>query len=144
MVLPDTVTKLRSLLGLVNFFMDFIDHFAEKSHQLYALLKGKMKKKGDNLDVNSRSSFSGTQRSCRECSYATYSITEWQNHSVYRCLRLCTGRASHSGDGWEGKFSFICKQSFFGCPKKMGSMHSTTVLKKLHYRIGGIFCALGP
>ena len=41
LVLPDTVTKLRSFLGLVNFFADFIDHFAEKSHLLYALLKGK-------------------------------------------------------------------------------------------------------
>jgi hypothetical protein len=45
LVLPDTVTKLRSFLGLVNFFADFIDHFAEKSHLLYALLKGKSGKK---------------------------------------------------------------------------------------------------
>jgi hypothetical protein len=44
LILPDTVTKLRSFLGLVNFFRDFIDHFAETSHVLYALLKGKMVK----------------------------------------------------------------------------------------------------
>ena len=31
-VLPDSVTKLRPFLGLFNFYMDFIDHFEEKSH----------------------------------------------------------------------------------------------------------------
>ena len=44
LILPDTVTKLRSFLGLVNFFRDFIDHFAETSYVLYALLKGKFAK----------------------------------------------------------------------------------------------------
>jgi hypothetical protein len=45
MTLPDTVTKLRSFLGMTNFFSDFIQDYASMSSVLFALLHGTKSKK---------------------------------------------------------------------------------------------------
>jgi hypothetical protein len=40
MVQPQTVTQLRSFLGMTNYFHDFVEHYANLSYSLYGLLKG--------------------------------------------------------------------------------------------------------
>ncbi len=43
-LLPETVTQLRSILGLINYVRDFNPLFAEHAAPPYELLKGKVKK----------------------------------------------------------------------------------------------------
>ncbi len=52
---PETVTQLRSFLGLINYVRDFIPNFADHAAPLYELLKGKTKK-SERVDWNNNAS----------------------------------------------------------------------------------------
>ena len=116
MTLPDTVTKLRSFLGMTNFFSDFIHDYAAMSSVLFALLHGaKSKQQAIQWTEDAQRSFNNLKKAIVDAPMLRFlkrtgKITLYTDASTYGCGGMLTQiQEDDSGNAKEYPIMFISK-----------------------------------
>jgi len=143
MVQPQTVTQLRSFLGMTNYFHDFVEHYANLSYSLYGLLKGNTLK-NDLIKWTDDS-----ERAFRKLQKAIVDAPMLFTIQAEGKLTLYTDASSYAAGGHLTQFiqgkectiAFVSKvfsevqRRWPTCDQEMFAVYFS--IKKLHYLIGG-------
>jgi hypothetical protein len=148
MVLPDCVTKLRSFLGMTNFFSDFIQNYADMSSVLFSLLHGaKSKKQAIHWTEEGRKAFHDLKQAIVDAPMLRFlqptgKVTLYTDASTYGSGGMLT-QEQEGDDGLIREFPIMFVSKVFStvqkrwatCEQEMFAVYYC--VKKLHYLIGG-------